>query len=1222
MRNLMAATLLLILSTSACLAWNGHEVKAGSLKVLIEEIPTVTQLDTPIPVTVSLENTGPAELSGRAEVRDCVDNTRVVGPSACAWKLSPGAKTQLSFALSFGPGTYSALYPVHVYLDFTENGQAQQAHAVRIITTQFAGAGPEATTSPGELPPIAVPERGALALTQVRSFRMVCRYFDQPERYFPVGFTGSDPVSRANLNIIPYTRGDTRVAINMHPPWTGGIGTVYAEYALTLPKTTPIKLSFATAIRDSTPAEPLSDGVRFRVWVDGQVLYDKFHASKTWLPGEADLSAFAGKTVVLRLESDPGPARNTTCDSSYWAEPTVVVGPPSSVKPLDYEQAAAAARATAQRLLTGALKPNGRYTFLMGEGNRRVAAVFTPSSQGLLDGALTLVGNTGAVTFQGFVADIMGQHAVQSPTAVIPGGYEVRAVDGKAMHIHHLTLDGKPADFTLTLWTEGDGLRIAFDCPQRITDFALGPADQTAPAVYYGHGYRILNPKPFRAGFGGHNLSTSHVGCDFAEGLSVLQATDVPPDYFDVNPDSRRYSLHTHSPGTLTLVAGTQGALDCAIRYRPLYDKQPAGGVQRLAGRMCFDIWGGRYAEIADRMAEMIRYGLTDSFLTVHNWQRWGYDYRLPDIWPPNPAYGTIEDMRRIAQVCKAQDIPWGLHDNYIDFYPDATGYTYDHICFTADGKPIKAWFNEGREAQSYRWRPDRIMPFIQRNLKLVKEGVAPTHYFLDVFTSTSCFDFCDREGNFHPNTETRRKFGEAFAYIRDTLGGNAPTTSEAGHDQLIGYLDGADCQHLLLTDQPNQEHTIRLACESWERVPWFDAVNHQRFILHGVGYSVRYEGGRGRTNHGIMSDDYISAEILEGHALMVDAGCWGAPAVRKYWLAQDVARNLALRAITGVEYAGGDMHRQIVTWDNGTRVYVNRGAEDWSVQGHVLPQYGFLVLGNGGLQSVVERRDGVYCESSTGPGHWYCNARTFGVATSPKIGVHVEDFKYLGGDRFSWDVVWQADRPAPRDLRVFTHFYGQGAKRRDKIVFQDDHDPAQSPRMWNGTVRYTRTITVPEGADGELWAAIGLYDSAGRLPLKGTPLPTTDAAVWVGTLKIKRVEGKVVSLALDPPAPAPVSDEPDRTNTEGKALDFGFAVTDGAFRVERADNMLRILPLPNSPSFQITLRLKALGVAGAPTALRAVAQDGGRTALPLALQDDTLSFRHDGSSFCYEIAF
>jgi len=173
------------------------------------------------------------------------------------------------------------------------------------------------------------------------------------------------------------------------------------------------------------------------------------------------------------------------------------------------------------------------------------------------------------------------------------------------------------------------------------------------------------------------------VGADYSGGLSLLQAVDVPPVNFRVDPASREYSLHTRLNGTMTLVAGEAGALDCAIRYRPLYDKLPAGAVDRLAGRMCLDIWGGRYAEIADNMQELIRYGVTDSLLTVHVWQRWGYDYRLPDVWPPDPKLGTIEDMRKIGSVCTPHDISWGLHDDYVCIFPDATDFSYDLVTFT-----------------------------------------------------------------------------------------------------------------------------------------------------------------------------------------------------------------------------------------------------------------------------------------------------------------------------------------------------------------------------------------------------------------------------------------------------------------------------------------------------------------------------------------------------------
>jgi hypothetical protein len=423
-------------------------------------------------------------------------------------------------------------------------------------------------------------------------------------------------------------------------------------------------------------------------------------------------------------------------------------------------------------------------------------------------------------------------------------------------------------------------------------------------------------------------------------------------------------------------VPSDKGAFDCARRYRPLYDKQRAGGFERKAGRFVFDIWGGRYAEIAETMKRMIAYGLTDSVLTVHVWQRWGYDYRLPDIYPPQPQLGTVEDMGQIAQVCGQYNIPWGLHDNYIDFYPDAADYSYDDICFTEQGEPVKAWINEGRDAQSYRWRPDRIMPFVKRNLELIKPNLSPTHYFIDVFTSLPCFDFYDKQGDFHSMLETRKCWGETFAWIRDYLGDNAPMTSEAGDDQLIGYLDGADCQHLQLSPE-SKSFCIKLNCRDWERVPWFDAVLHDKFSLHGVGYSNRYQGGQDRSGHGIESDDYVSAEILEGHALMIDRGSFGRGAIRKYWLAQDFIWSIAVDEIESVEFVDGDIHKQIIAWKSGAAVYVNRGADDWSVAGKTLPQYGYFAR-NGRIESSIERIDDVIVEESSGPSGSYFNARAF----------------------------------------------------------------------------------------------------------------------------------------------------------------------------------------------------------------------------------------------------
>ena len=406
----------------------------------------------------------------------------------------------------------------------------------------------------------------------------------------------------------------------MHPPWTPGGGSVYADYLLKLPEIQPLKLTFANAIRDHTEKEPPSDGVLFRAWASRSVagdgaeqLYQRFTDSKVWVEGEADLSGFAGETILLRLECHPGPSKDTTCDSAFWAEPTVVSGDGPPRREFTFAEGAADTVAVGRRLLAGTLPADKRYSFIMGEGDERVAAVFRPSARGIVDSSWSLVSPGKAVGFDGFTVDILGQHAVQWPTALTVADYKAASQNGATRHIHVLERDGKQFELTLTLRVEGDGLRIGFECPERITDFSVGTADQEAPVVYYGHGYRMVNPAPFRAWFGGHDLATSHVGSEFSGGLSLLQAVDVPPDFFEVDRGEKLCRLHTHMNGTLTLVAGDKGAMDCAIRYRPLYDKQPAGGVEKLAGRFCFDIWGGRYGDIADRMAEAVRYGLTDA---------------------------------------------------------------------------------------------------------------------------------------------------------------------------------------------------------------------------------------------------------------------------------------------------------------------------------------------------------------------------------------------------------------------------------------------------------------------------------------------------------------------------------------------------------------------------------------------------------------------------------
>ena len=155
----------------------------------------------------------------------------------------------------------------------------------------------------------------------------------------------------------------------------------------------------------------------------------------------------------------------------------------------------------------------------------------------------------------------------------------------------------------------------------------------------------------------------------------------------------------------------------------------------------------------------------------------------------------------------------------------------------------------------------------------------------------------------------------------------------------------------------------------------------------------------RTRDVHGIMSDDYISSEMLGGLDLMVDYSSLYPGSIIKHYLAQHVVRRLADKEILSVEFAPGDngdnIFRQTVNWSDGTKVCVNKSETDWTVYGCTLPMYGYAVFDKDGkyLSGIVRNpadKDEVI-EISCRPDSFYLNGRGYRassqLAIEPKLG-------------------------------------------------------------------------------------------------------------------------------------------------------------------------------------------------------------------------------------------
>jgi len=911
----------------------------------------ITEPDRPFRVGVWLINRGAAPLAGNVRVR-VIDGWRAEPLEPLAFEIRPGGWKRHEFQVSFGPGAFNAHYPVHVIAEFEHEGRRLTAHPVLILRLNL-NQQPRARL-PLEWKPYPAPARGTLALWRlpVRRDRMTASnahpFAVPPLR--PV-FEATPPVeygARAD-------RGEPKEAIRfllgeLPPSRRQRIERATVEYPLTLPVTRPLRCDFLTAVSDSLAAS----GARFQVRVvpfeagssvEGSVVWEGRVRSTKWEKVEADLSSFAGRSIRIVFDAEAAETGEV-----YWGEPSIV----AAEIPRDVP-----------------FPPSSRNFRTLGTAAGYEVRVW-PGARGIFDTVIGFAKGSEQLMFRGFRVQVNGDplHEARSASELV----ETREEPGESRHRLRQRFRSWAGEFDLLseLWLEGGALMARFRLENapvprpwvdvHIESVAAGPWSDRVLKVYSSNNV-ASEPQALSVVLS----NTSFAGFDFANGVSVVQALDVPPGLLEVDSAARIATLNSPHNQTMAILPGSS-VWDGVKRWRGLSGLRAAAGVATLAGRFTFDLWHGRYGETKRALERAFRYGMTDSVVVFHNWQHWAYDYRLPDVYPPNPQLGTFEEFRDLARLCRDNKVLFAPHDNYIDFYPDADGFSYSKVAFTASGEPQRAWYNAAMSAQSYRAVPELIRPLVERNLRLIREAFRPNSYFIDVWGMRGGFDYWTIDGKYRDRSVSRDAIRNTYAWVREYLGDSAPQITEGGTDQYIGYADGGQAQHGLWN----------VAAAAVERIPWFDVAFHDRFVMLGVGYHERYPGGKDPEKHGVYSDDYMSTEVLTGHPAMVIEP-FSQNAVRNYWLLHDVMRALALQRIDTVEFAGGDIRRQKVHWENGGEVWVNRGEADWLVEGRTLPEYSYyarIPLDQGNVEVAVEKRAGGRVEWARSLESLYVNPR------------------------------------------------------------------------------------------------------------------------------------------------------------------------------------------------------------------------------------------------------
>ncbi len=1024
------------------------------------------------------------------------------------------------------------------------------------------------------------------------------QYDGQEPRILGWQWQGFDAVS--GVYFVPETDADTGLQVFMHCPWRGGPGVAFADYRLALVKNPRLRLLVSTALRASAAG---SDGVTFRVAVDGRKLWESHCTWRKWREFEVDLSPYAGRTVTLRLEVDPGPERQTTDDWSLWGKAEIVAGTDAEVRAArerleaqrreqrrrEFAAAAQLARADLAPLARGdvdtacpstaepvrnRLELDGEEYVLSCEGRTERLEYRLNPQLGLLKGlaVVTTEGPLSPAPFVGGPRVLLGsqEFTAQSPS-LTARLLSSEIEDGALVCRWEYSAEGVAdvAVLTARLRAEGKSLALRLE----------GPAGRFA-------GFQVLAsagsdmPAPFSTGWRRY-LPQGYYTSAFAD---VWQS-----DASGVGGASAQTTYSALTDGTRRALRDTF-YLTVSRRYDevlPNIPTRPSPYLGDLAHRVVLDAWGGSFAENEQWLRDMARYGV-DSFLIIkHVWQRDGYDHTYPNVMPANAAMGGDEALRSLSLAAQELGHLFCVHENFYDYYPNAEAFREEDCALTPDGNTIPGWDNGSVRAVIL--KPSKLMDYAHRFTPEVKQRYSCNAAYHDIMP-TWYVDYDARVENSGIVRQTHEYTRELCDYDRELFGG--PVVFEAADPRLAGVYDGGS-NHGRGTYRTPPAVAFELL------------KVHPKMSNHGFGYYERwlpwgYGSGWG---HYVMTnrelDKYRATQVAFGRTGFIGQQLMKHPhgVVREYHLMQAFARAYTGRELRGLAYYVDDgvwqgwvdagtaaRHQQWqrlrATYEGGQEVYVNLSEESWRVAGHTLPAHACLTTGPRGT-AYTALVDGQVADYAAYDDVMYADARShqWSVPQPPApVPPSLGEWKDNGDGTFDLTVNWRPERALDRDWTIFWHF-----KSGALILFQSDHKPSRPTSSW----RVGETV-----ADGpyrvqvrrdqqelEYDVYVGLYGEGDRAPL----VQGSDQ-VRVATLEVTREGDRVTKIELRPAGAelAPGADPApylEGANRDKRVLDFGPVATNGAVVVRKVQGGLEVVPVPIGEEMRVGLAGKAGGV-------------------------------------------
>jgi hypothetical protein len=618
--------------------------------------------------------------------------------------------------------------------------------------------------------------------------------------------------------------------------------------------------------------------------------------------------------------------------------------------------------------------------------------------------------------------------------------------------------------------------------------------------------------------------------------------------------------------------------------------------ISTLAGKVVLDIKSGTFDTIAAQIANLANYGVNNCAVVIEDWQRYGYDNGLPSQYPANTALGGDAGMQTLGSTAHSSGCLFGLHENYVDYYPDYTGYTPTQIMRNADGSLLEAWFNAATGIQSFATKPGLFVSMAETQSPSIHANYGTNMTFIDVNSSAMPWWRTDED----PTAAGNGMFGTyrdgsaaLWAYERGVHKG--PVFGEGKYHWFwSGLLDGVEAQFGAESTPITNGMTAPLFVD-------FDLTRiHPLQANYGMGFYDRWVAGGGTITTTLQLDAYRMQEIIFGHNPFMTDDLWCS--VPRALLEQNLVSPVAARYVpqtpTSIVYAvngvwadasaaakAGDFSLAKVYYPNGDTIIANSRSSTLAWGGLQLPQYGWAAVGSGlsAYTAVVGGQVADYVQTHQAI---YANARSQADIPSENTLAtpSVASFKQTATNVVQIQLAWDVNTPQPGTAyQEFIHFVPASAGATSNALSGNTGGaplvPTESWTVGEHVVDKVWNFYLPSAmTNGTYQVRVGLYNSNNqRAVLYGNN--DSNLRYTVGSMTVSNNGANIVFTAI----PITIPNPDPRLNSSGSVVNFGAVQTDGMVMLAQQGPSLQLSAYPRSRS--VVVKINASTVA-APTSV------------------------------------